>query len=108
MSKKKVIIASAVASVLAMSIAQPVQAADQEKCYGIVKKGMNDCAAGGHSCAGSAVKNNQGDAFVMMPKGLCDKLVGGSLTPVKVSESGKSCGCESCGSESCGCKKEKS
>lgn len=84
MSKKNVIIASAIAGVLAVAAAPAASAdtggADMEKCYGVSKKGMNDCATAGHSCAGSAVKDNQGDAFLMMPKGLCEKIVGGSLT----------------------------
>ncbi|KTD51037.1 DUF2282 domain-containing protein [Legionella quateirensis] len=50
-----------------------------EKCYGIVKTGMNDCATATASCAGSATKDNQKDAFLLMPKGLCEKIVGGSL-----------------------------
>lgn len=52
---------------------------DTEKCYGIVKTGMNDCATATASCAGSATKDGQTDAFVFVPKGLCDKIVGGSL-----------------------------
>lgn len=50
-----------------------------EKCYGVVKAGLNDCATAKASCAGSSTKDNQADAFVFMPKGLCEKLVGGSL-----------------------------
>lgn len=50
-----------------------------EKCYGIVKTGMNDCATAVASCAGSSTKDNQKDAFLFLPKGLCQKIVGGSL-----------------------------
>jgi uncharacterized membrane protein len=50
-----------------------------EKCYGVVKIGMNDCATATASCAGSSDKDNQKDAFLFMPKGLCEKIVGGSL-----------------------------
>ena len=50
-----------------------------EKCYGIVKMGMNDCATATASCAGSSTKDNQKDAFLIMPKGLCEKIVGGTL-----------------------------
>lgn len=53
--------------------------AGQEKCYGIVKAGMNDCQTSNQSCAGSAVKDSQGDAFLFLPKGLCNKIVNGSL-----------------------------
>jgi uncharacterized membrane protein len=52
-----------------------------EKCYGIVKTGLNDCATATQSCAGSATKDNQPDAFIFLPKGACEKIVGGSLTP---------------------------
>ena len=51
-----------------------------EKCYGIVKAGLNDCATAAQSCAGSATKNNQSDAFIFLPKGACEKIVGGNLT----------------------------
>lgn len=66
-------------------IANNVSAADSneapamEKCYGVAKMGMNDCATATASCAGSATKNQQKDAFLFMPKGLCEKIVGGSL-----------------------------
>jgi uncharacterized membrane protein len=53
-----------------------------EKCYGVAKAGKNDCAAGpGTSCAGTSTRNGQGNAWVFVPKGLCKRLVGGSLEP---------------------------
>lgn len=52
-----------------------------EKCYGIAKKGMNDCATATASCASSATKDKQKDAFILLPKGLCERIVGGSLKP---------------------------
>lgn len=55
----------------------------EEKCYGIVKSGMNDCATATASCAGSSTKDNQKDAFLLMPKGLCEKIVGGNLKAQK-------------------------
>lgn len=50
-----------------------------EKCYGIVKAGMNDCATVTASCASSATRDRQRDAFVFVPKGLCKKIAGGYL-----------------------------
>ncbi|MFI4918953.1 MAG: DUF2282 domain-containing protein [Legionellales bacterium] len=50
-----------------------------EKCYGVVKAGLNDCATAKASCAGSAKKDKQPDAFLLMPKGMCEKLVGGHI-----------------------------
>jgi uncharacterized membrane protein len=58
----------------------------QEKCYGIVKAGMNDCATRTASCAGSARKDNQKDAFIFVPRGLCNKIVGGSFKSQSNSE----------------------
>lgn len=53
-----------------------------EKCYGVAKAGKNDCAAGpGTSCAGTATKDGQGNAWMFVPKGSCERLVGGSLEP---------------------------
>ncbi|MGA7802154.1 MAG: DUF2282 domain-containing protein [Gammaproteobacteria bacterium] len=52
-----------------------------EQCFGISKAHMNDCAAGSHSCAGTATKDRQSDAFVLLPKGVCAKIAGGGSTP---------------------------
>jgi len=87
MQKRDRIIQSALSVFLALmtthaAIAAPSATADQntEKCYGIAKMGNNDCATATQSCAGSATKDRQEDAFLFLPKGLCDKIVGGSLT----------------------------
>ena len=54
---------------------------EMEKCFGIAKAGMNDCASNksAHSCAGQATKNNDPMDFVAVPKGTCDKIAGGML-----------------------------
>ena len=52
---------------------------DQEKCYGVAKKGQNDCATKSHSCHAKAKQDGQKEEWVYVPKGLCNKLVGGSL-----------------------------
>jgi uncharacterized membrane protein len=51
-----------------------------EKYYGIVKAGKNDCQTSTHACAGTAKKDGQKDAWIYLPKGSCEKIVGGSLT----------------------------
>ena len=51
------------------------------KCYGVAKKGKNDCGANGHSCAGQAKVDGDANEWIFMPKGLCKKIVGGSLKP---------------------------
>lgn len=50
-----------------------------EKCYGVAKEGKNDCGNGEHSCAGHAKMDNDKTEWVYVPKGLCEKLAGGSL-----------------------------
>ncbi len=52
--------------------------AGYEKCYGVAAAGKNDCAAGAHSCAGQATRNNDKASFVELPAGACSKLAGGS------------------------------
>lgn len=51
-----------------------------ERCYGVAKAGANDCAAGpGTSCQGTSKVDGQKNAWIYVPAGTCEKLVGGSL-----------------------------
>lgn len=52
---------------------------DLEKCAGIVKAGKNDCATSTNSCAGSVTKDGDKEAWIFVPKGTCEKIVGGQL-----------------------------
>ena len=65
-----------------LSIAATSTEPATEKCYGIVKAGMNDCSTATASCAGSATKDKQKDAFILLAKGTCEKIVGASLKPL--------------------------
>lgn len=80
-----VLAASALA--FAVSLAAPAgsaQAAGKtEKCFGIAMAGKNDCATATSSCAGTSKKDAQADAYLSLPAGTCEKIVGGSLTPKK-------------------------
>lgn len=49
-----------------------------EKCYGIAKKGMNDCGTANHQCAGESKQDADKNEWIHMPTGLCKKIVGGS------------------------------
>ena len=85
---KKLLIGTAIASAITMSaVTSTVTLAggkNMEKCYGVAKAGQNDCKAGaGTSCAGSSTVDAQGDAWMYVAKGTCEKLVGGSLAPKK-------------------------
>lgn len=52
-----------------------------EKCYGVVKAGKNDCQTSAGACAGTAKHDAEPDAWIFLPKGTCEKIVGASLTP---------------------------
>ncbi len=58
-------------------------AVQHEKCYGVVKAGKNDCgnANGSHSCAGMAATDAEAGEWINLPKGICERLAGGSLEP---------------------------
>jgi uncharacterized membrane protein len=90
MHTTRLIIASAVAGALAMPFVAGAQGGpapkpkfEAEKCYGIVKAGKNDCQTTNSSCAGTSKRDGQGDAWVYMPKGSCERVINGSLQPKK-------------------------
>jgi len=87
---KRQFLRSAVASALAVgavaATGTPAVAGDKppmEKCYGIAKAGKNDCASksAGHACAGQSTKDGDKQSFLLVPKGTCERIVGGSTTP---------------------------
>ena len=89
MKSSNLILKSALAGALAMSVVGLAQtasaagmsdhAAKVEKCYGVNAAYKNDCASPGHSCAGQDAKARDPNAFVAVPAGLCEKI-GGSTT----------------------------
>lgn len=86
MTIKKIIAASVIAGAVALASANAAKAdaaTDKEKCYGIAKVGKNDCASAdkAHSCMGHATVDGSKDEWIALPAGVCEKLVGGSLTP---------------------------
>ena len=82
MNMKKTAITTAVSGLIALGVAAtaPSQAAgENEKCYGVAKAGKNDCQTATNACAGTAKVDNQADAWIYVPKGVCEKIAGGSL-----------------------------
>ncbi len=74
--------AGAVSAALMMATSHQAVAQDfvPEKCFGVSESGKNDCAAGpGTSCAGTSTVDGQGNAWIYVPQGTCEKLVHGSL-----------------------------
>src|SRR5213593_3543304 len=78
-------LAAAVVAPVVLSAQKPVPpptAFKTEKCYGIAKAGKNDCApTGNNSCGGSSKLNSDPKAWIYVPAGYCDRIVGGSLQP---------------------------
>ena len=84
MKPQKALIAAAISGALALgslSISATVNAEEKEKCYGVAKAGKNDCQTANSSCAGTSTMDDQKDAFVLVPKGLCERLAGGTPEP---------------------------
>lgn len=86
MKNGKLIAHTALASLFAVTVlaaSQPVEAGKKkmEKCYGIVKAGQNDCQTSNSACAGTAEVDSKPTAFIALPKGTCEKIVGASLKP---------------------------
>lgn len=78
------ILATAVVSLqTANAHLEPKKNENTEKCYGVAKAHKNDCAskANKHSCSGRAKIDNDPNEWIKLPKGLCEKLVSGSLEP---------------------------
>ena len=57
-----------------------------EMCYGVALKGQNDCAAGAHSCAGTATLDYDPASFKLVAVGTCTAMKtpkgAGTLTPM--------------------------
>jgi uncharacterized membrane protein len=84
---KRIFIAAALASAIAPVVLSaqkpaPAPAFKAEKCYGIAKAGKNDCAStGNNSCGGTSKLNSDPKAWIYVPEGYCERIVGGSKTP---------------------------
>jgi uncharacterized membrane protein len=77
-------LAAAIAAPAALQAQKPVAAPTfkAEKCYGIAKAGKNDCAStGSNSCGGSSRVNSDPKAWIYVPAGYCERIVGGTLQP---------------------------
>jgi len=87
MNRRIFIAAAALASTLAPVVVSaqkpaPAPSFKAEKCYGIAKAGKNDCAStGNNSCGGTSKLNSDPKAWIYVPEGYCERIVGGSKTP---------------------------
>ncbi len=80
---KTAFLSAAIGGALALGmISSTAFAADDaksEKCYGVAKAAKNDCAGAAHACAGQSKTDANPKEFISVPKGTCERLVGGSL-----------------------------
>jgi uncharacterized membrane protein len=88
MKTSPLLISSAMIAALTITLAPGAQAGpapkpkfEAEKCYGVSKAGKNDCQTANSSCAGTSRRDGQKDAWIYVPAGTCDKVVGGSPQP---------------------------
>jgi uncharacterized membrane protein len=80
----------AVASLVALgigSLATTAYAADDhsgdEQCAGVIKAGKNDCATSMNDCHGHVKADANPMAWIYVPKGTCDRIVGAHVVKVK-------------------------
>jgi uncharacterized membrane protein len=77
------VLGAAALAIVTASSAQAGPAAEpafeNEKCFGISKAGKNDCQTASGSCAGTVSVDNQKDAWIYVPAGTCEKIVGGMM-----------------------------
>ena len=84
------VVTSALASAVALGLTgfaadTSAQERRKEACYGIAKKGQNDCTnlSGTHSCAGQSKVNFDPGEWKYVPLGTCKKLKGLTADEVK-------------------------
>jgi len=88
MSKQSSMVHVAISSVLALSgvaLTSTALAADdgKEQCAGIAKAGKNDCATSTNACHGHVTSDGNAEAWIYVPAGTCDRIVGGRIVHVK-------------------------
>jgi uncharacterized membrane protein len=87
MTNTKILVGSALTALASLAAANAFAgpadkpAFEFEKCYGVVKAGLNDCETSTHSCAGTSTADNQGDSWIYVPAGTCAKITGGGTEP---------------------------
>ena len=71
-----------------IEVAAPVAAEGKEKCYGVAKKGQNDCNTSKHDCSAVAAADNLPEEWKYVAKGSCEQI-GGKLTAVTTDDAKK-------------------
>ena len=86
MSKHSSMLQLAISGVLALAgtaLTSTAFADDgKEQCAGIVKAGKNDCATATNACHGHVTSDANAMAWIYVPKGTCERIVGGQVVQV--------------------------
>ena len=88
MNRQSSMLRLAISGVLALSgaaLTSTALAADdsKEQCAGIVKAGKNDCATTTNACHGHVTADSNAEAWIYVPKGTCDRILGGRVVHVE-------------------------
>ncbi len=87
MNTTKLIVSGAIAGLVSLAASGVAVAQDKpaaaakEKCYGVAKKGANDCGTAKHSCAGQAAADNVAEEWKFVAKGTCVTMKGSLKKP---------------------------
>ena len=82
MNRRDILLRSTIAGAVALGLtAAPALAAKpgMEKCAGIVKAGKNDCGTSKLSCQGTVTEDGDKEAWIYVPIGTCEKIVGAKV-----------------------------
>ncbi len=55
-----------------------------EQCAGVIKAGKNDCATSSNDCHSHVTMDSSPEAWIYVPKGTCERIVGARVVNVKV------------------------
>jgi uncharacterized membrane protein len=67
------------AQVAALKRAEAKSRGATERCFGVARAGSNDCKTHAHVCAGWSRRDRDPGAFIYVPAGTCERIVGGRL-----------------------------
>jgi uncharacterized membrane protein len=74
------LVAAGALALSANAIAADNDHSKEEKCAGVVKGGKNDCATSKNQCHGHVKEDRNSEAWIYVPKGLCEKIAGARIT----------------------------
>jgi uncharacterized membrane protein len=74
-------IALSVTAISSSAFAADEHAGD-EQCAGVIKAGKNDCATAMNACHGHVASDSAPMAWIYVPKGTCDRIVGAHVVKV--------------------------